>query len=232
MKKFYKILVILILILIIEIAIILMEYYSINNKEAPNFNSKSNVIILIDTTSNYLSLYHDEQLYKTYQIASGKPSTPSPTGTWKVVSKDTWGEGFGGHWMGLNVPWGKYGIHGTRLPNSIGWNSSKGCIRMRNNDIAEVYKLTPYGSTVIIWSGDYGNFGGYLRILKPGAIGADVYQLQMILKNKGYYKGTPNGIYGEYFKDVVHNFQKKNGLLVSDTIGSSFYSKLGIFLMD
>ena len=39
-----------------------------------------------------------------------------------------------GSWLGLNVPWGKFGIHGTLDPHSVGWASSHGCIRMNNDE--------------------------------------------------------------------------------------------------
>lgn len=128
--------------------------------------------------------------------------------------------------------WGKYGIHGTIYPESIGWNSSHGCIRMRNSDVFELYKKIPYGTTVIIKSSCSGNFGSYLRTLKPGMRSSDVYEVQRLLKQKGYYKGTLNGIYGEYMKSAVHKFQKDNKIAVSDNIYTSFYKKLGMLLMD
>ncbi len=60
------------------------------------------------------------------------------------------GGGFGSRWMGLNVPWGgKYGIHGTNQPGSIGFNASAGCIRMRNKDVEELYNLVEYNTTVL-----------------------------------------------------------------------------------
>ena len=37
-----------------------------------------------------------------------------------IINKAGWGEGFGGAWMGLNVPWGTYGIHGTKSPWFVG----------------------------------------------------------------------------------------------------------------
>ena len=43
-----------------------------------------------------------------------------------------------------------YGIHGTIEPDSIGRAESRGCIRMHNHDIAEVYDLLTVGSTVLI----------------------------------------------------------------------------------
>ncbi|MBC7959481.1 MAG: L,D-transpeptidase [Vallitaleaceae bacterium] len=36
------------------------------------------------------------------------------------------------------VPWGKYAIHGTDEPWSIGSSLSKGCIRMYSEDAAEL----------------------------------------------------------------------------------------------
>ena len=52
--------------------------------------------------------------------------------------------------MGLNVPWGKFGIHGTLEPNSVGWASSHGCIRMNNDEVAQLYKIIPIGTKVTI----------------------------------------------------------------------------------
>lgn len=55
-----------------------------------------------------------------------------------------------GSWMGLNVPWGQFGIHGTLDPYSVGWSSSHGCIRMNNNEVVELYKIVPIGTKVTI----------------------------------------------------------------------------------
>ncbi len=233
MSNFKKLLIILTLILIVEAILIYVGYKLLPNRNSFNTNkSKINYVIVVDVSSNNLTVFKDGIQFKIYQVAGGKPSTPSPLGTWKITSKDTWGDGFGGYWMGFNVPWGKFGIHGTLHPTSIGWNSSHGCIRMRNSDVAELYKIIPYGTPVIIWGGPYGNFGECLRVLKPGMIGSDVYQIQIMLQAKGYYKSKPNGIYNDYFKSIVHNFQKQNSLPISDTISSNFYRKLDVHLID
>jgi L,D-transpeptidase ErfK/SrfK len=54
----------------------------------------------------------------------------------------------------LGVRWldlGKsYGIHGTIDPGSIGKAESRGCIRLRNEDVAEVYDMLAVGSEVTI----------------------------------------------------------------------------------
>lgn len=94
--------------------------------------------------------------------------------------------------MGLNVPWGQFGIHGTLDPYSVGWASSHGCIRMNNNDVAELYKTVSYGTKVVIVNGPYGDFGKGFRNLKSGMYGSDVKKIQEKLKDLGFFTGTPN----------------------------------------
>ncbi|HOM01553.1 MAG TPA: L,D-transpeptidase [Acetivibrio sp.] len=60
--------------------------------------------IYINLDELKLYLYKDGALIKTYMVSGGKPETPSPEGTWKIISKSDWGGSFGGSWMGLNVP--------------------------------------------------------------------------------------------------------------------------------
>ncbi|MDD6850571.1 MAG: L,D-transpeptidase [Veillonellaceae bacterium] len=43
--------------------------------------------------------------------------------------------------MSLNTGWDGIGIHGTHDPNSIGTNASEGCIRMYNQDVAELKEI-------------------------------------------------------------------------------------------
>lgn len=92
-----------------------------------------------------------------------------------------------GSWLGLNVPWGKFGIHGTLDPHSLGWASSHGCIRMNNNEVAELYKIVPVGTKVTIVDGIYGPFGRGFRDLKSGMYGADVMEIQKRLKELGFF---------------------------------------------
>jgi lipoprotein-anchoring transpeptidase ErfK/SrfK len=44
----------------------------------------------------------------------------------------------------------QYGIHGTNEPQYIGQQRSRGCVRLRNRDVEELYTITPIGVTVII----------------------------------------------------------------------------------
>lgn len=189
-----------------------------------------NMAILVDLSEERLYLIDKEKniIVKKYIIASGKPDTPSPIGTWKVVGKDRWSGGFGTRWIGLNVPWGKFGIHGTNKPGSIGSEASHGCIRMLNKDVEELYEYVEYGMTVVINAGPNGSFEKGLRTLKPGHRGADVLEVQEKMKEKGYYPGNLDGIYGEGMKFYVMKFRKDNDLLINHDIDKEFYKKLGI----
>jgi lipoprotein-anchoring transpeptidase ErfK/SrfK len=44
----------------------------------------------------------------------------------------------------------QYAIHGTNRPKSIGTYASYGCIRMRNEDIVELYKEVGVGTQVVV----------------------------------------------------------------------------------
>jgi lipoprotein-anchoring transpeptidase ErfK/SrfK len=46
----------------------------------------------------------------------------------------------------------RYRIHGTTEPASIGKAASSGCIRMFNEDVIELYRRTPVGSRVLVYS--------------------------------------------------------------------------------
>lgn len=184
-------------------------------------------LILIQIEEKTLYLFEDEKCIKEYLIASGHPDTPSPIGDWKIVSKGDWGEGFGGRWMGLNVKWGKYGIHGTTREESIGSSASHGCIRMYKKDIKELYDIVPIGTPVIIRNGLFGPFGTGFRNLIPGDRGADVLAVQERLKDLGYFRGYVSGIYGDDLKGAIYKFQKDNNLKIKYTITLPDYNAMG-----
>ncbi len=107
--------------------------------------------ITINVNNHTLTLIHNGIINKVYPVAVGKPSTPTPKGIFKIVNKAmNPGGPFGARWLGLNVPNGDYGIHGTNNPSSIGKDISNGCIRMYNKDVIELYNLVQIGTTVKI----------------------------------------------------------------------------------
>ena len=110
-----------------------------------------NYAITIHVKNRALKLYKDGKLIKSYPIAVGKLSTPTPIGTFKIINKAiNPGGPFGVRWLGLSAPNGHYGIHGTKNPSSIGKSVSNGCIRMYNSDVTQLSDLVPVGTIVRI----------------------------------------------------------------------------------
>lgn len=134
--------------------------------------------------------------------------------------------------FGFNVPWGKFGIHGTTEIYSVGWASSHGCIRMNNKEVAELYNYIPIGTKVTIIDGSYGKFGKGFRNLKSGMYGSDVKIIQEKLKEEGFFYGTPNGIFEENTEEAVKRYCKANNLYERKNIDIELQKSMGFVLID
>ncbi|MDP9175152.1 MAG: L,D-transpeptidase family protein [Planctomycetota bacterium] len=113
----------------------------------------------------------------TYPVGLGRDDS-TPVGTWMiephrklkhptyysprgegVVAADDPKNPLGGFWIGLTGTEGQavgklsYGIHGTIDPESIGKQSSMGCIRLRAEDIAQVFDLLVEGKSIVVVKG-------------------------------------------------------------------------------
>lgn len=109
----------------------------------------SPIEIDINIRAKTLTVYRNGTISREYLVATGKPSTPTPTGTFTIVNKEIDPGGpYGTRWLGLSIK--GYGIHGTNDPSSIGTAASNGCIRMYNEDIESLFNITPVGTTVRI----------------------------------------------------------------------------------
>lgn len=119
--------------------------------------------VFVDKSQNILTLKCNDEIIKTYNVATGTNNS-TPVGTFKIGNKlvnPVWyKEGavvpagspeniLGTRWMGLeDLP--SYGIHGTTEPQSIGKQSTSGCVRMINAEVEELYSLLPIGTEVTI----------------------------------------------------------------------------------
>ncbi len=125
--------------------------------------------IVVDLSDLELSLYDGLKLDRTYPVAAGSPSYPTPQGKWEIIDKaenptwtnpapDGWGKDMplqiaggpdnplGTRALYLNAPGIR--IHGTPASYSIGSYASHGCVRMLMEDVEELYEITPIGTTV------------------------------------------------------------------------------------
>ena len=116
--------------------------------------------IVVSLADRKLALLEGERVVKVYDVAVEKRSTPTPAGEFEVVTRvkdPAWygpkqvvppgkANPLGPRWLGLSVK--GYGIHGTNAPRSIGKSASHGCIRMRNQDVEELFDLVAAGTVV------------------------------------------------------------------------------------
>lgn len=109
----------------------------------------SSRLIKIHKSSRQLELYEGSALLRRFPVAIGKAGTPTPVGRFTIAEKRLNPGGvFGSRWLGLSKP--GYGIHGTSDPSSIGKAISKGCIRMYNYHVEEIFRNVEVGTPVII----------------------------------------------------------------------------------
>ena len=125
--------------------------------------------IVIMRESKQLRYYLDQKLYRTFGVATGQSSYPTPTGSFEIATlqRNPWwypppspwakdedpvppgpGNPLGTRWMGLSEPY--VGIHGTPDAASIGYSASHGCIRMHIPDAEWLFERVKVGTPVFI----------------------------------------------------------------------------------
>jgi lipoprotein-anchoring transpeptidase ErfK/SrfK len=120
------------------------------------------ISILVDKSLNTLTLKVNGEVLKVYNVGTGVEGS-TPVGDFKIINKlenPPWHhEGkivpfgdpeniLGTRWMGFDLK--GYGIHGTWDPGSVGSQSSAGCVRLKNEEVEELYKIVPVGTMVAV----------------------------------------------------------------------------------
>jgi hypothetical protein len=158
----------------------LMQINGIERPELLRAGAKIKVIdgpfnAVIYKNSYTLDLYLQNVYVKTYRVGLGKAEYDTPTGRWLVkqggkLIQPKWTDPdtgkvyvgsapdypLGSRWIALEGLDGKavgrtgFAIHGTKDPQSIGTRSSRGCIRLHNGDVIEVYNLLQEGISEVL----------------------------------------------------------------------------------
>lgn len=127
---------------------------------------KGNVTVLVDKSDYTLTLLLDGHFIKQYPVGTGK-ADKTPEGKFSIDNKlinPVWysPDGIyqfgdpenvlGTRWIGFEDKKGLYGygIHGTTDPDSIGKEMSNGCIRLRNEDVEDLFDYVRSKMTVVI----------------------------------------------------------------------------------
>lgn len=131
--------------------------------------------IVVDTKQKYLYLVLSQGQAMRYGVGVGKDGFGF-TGTYKVSNKREWPdwrppadmiarEKKRGHTLPVHMTGGPlnplgaralylgstlYRIHGTNAPWTIGQSVSSGCIRMRNEDVIDLYERVTVGTNVVV----------------------------------------------------------------------------------
>lgn len=191
------------------------------------------LLVWVELDRKRLIVYRDGESVAVYPIASGARDTPSPVGVFRVTSRfSTELSGFGTRFLGLNVPWGTYGIHGTNRPGSIGRDASHGCIRLLTPDAEALYALVPSGTRVVVEGGSWGPLYGGLRTLREGDRGADVALLQRRLINGGWLRGRADGVFGSATRQAVIRARQALSLETGDKADGPLQKLLGMALFE
>ena len=118
--------------------------------------------IFVDKSQDVLLLKDGDEVLKTYRVSTGENNS-TPVGTFTITSKlidpvwfnrgvvvppDSPANVLGTRWLGFDMP--GYGIHGTIEPQTIGQQITAGCVRMRNEEVEELYSIVPLGTKVTI----------------------------------------------------------------------------------
>jgi hypothetical protein len=118
-------------------------------------------MIDVDKRSLRVRLFDRGRVVFTARIGIGKAATPTPAGKFYIREKfRVHGVPlYGTHAIGTSAyapslsEWpggGVVGLHGTNQPGLIPGRPSHGCIRLKNRDIARLYRLAPRGTPILI----------------------------------------------------------------------------------
>jgi hypothetical protein len=126
-------------------------------------------VIVIRRNSHLLSLYQGVKFVRTLTVSTGRRSSPTPLGRFRIITKarrpwwyppaSAWARGaepippgpgnpLGTRWMGLSAP--EVGIHGTPDAASVGYSRSHGCVRMYRHQAEWLFRRVRIGTPVII----------------------------------------------------------------------------------
>jgi lipoprotein-anchoring transpeptidase ErfK/SrfK len=127
---------------------------------------KGRIRMVVDKNRFNMDVFIEGHFFKRYGVGIGRggntptaitsvsrsmarnPSYTVPE-TGELISPDSPKNPIGTRWIGLDIGRG-FGIHGTIEPESIGKESSNGCIRLKNEDVEELYDYVMVGDEVQI----------------------------------------------------------------------------------
>ena len=214
---------------------------NVNAQEKSTQLSKGQYLI-INSKKNKLGYFEDGVLVKEFSVATGKSSTPTPQGKFKIVNKiknrpyysggipgGSPNNPLGDRWLGLHVgaTYGTtYAIHGNNNASSIGKHVSGGCIRMHNSEIRWLFEQVNVGAYAII---DYSDktfsqiadkYG--VKLESYNELTSNIKNLQSEFKNFSMYEKID--LTNSY--NIIDSLEMANSILNSKKSYLNAYNKL------
>jgi len=142
------------------------QEWAIQSGQLATQSTSQNLWLELNLTRRRLTVYLNNQPLKSYPVAVGKPGWETPVGNFTIkemIRNPDWINPFTGaviragqsrnplgrRWIGFwtdGKDW--IGFHGTPDPQYIGQAVSHGCVRMKNQDIEELFENVAVGTPV------------------------------------------------------------------------------------
>lgn len=142
------------------------EEWAIQSGQIATQSTATDLRLELNLTRRRVTLYLGNQPLSSYPVAVGKPGWETPVGEFTIkemIRDPDWANPFDGRIMRAGHPrnplgrrwigfWtdGKdwIGFHGTPDPQYVGQAVSHGCVRMKNQDIEELFEKVALGTPV------------------------------------------------------------------------------------
>ncbi|MDJ0619614.1 MAG: L,D-transpeptidase [Calothrix sp. MO_192.B10] len=111
--------------------------------------------IVIDLSQQRLYAWQGRRLIYSFRISTGKRSTPTPRGRFRIRSKHRYNRMRGRGYDIPNVPYAMYfyrgyAIHGAFWHNRFGTPVSHGCVNLRVHHARRLFRWATHGTTVLV----------------------------------------------------------------------------------
>lgn len=128
--------------------------------------------IIVNKETNLLAFIDEGKIQRVYRVGTGKNMDLTPEGEFTITvkaknpyyrKKDIKGGAednpLGTRWIGfdaLDTDGRTYGIHGNNNPDTVGKYVSRGCVRMYEEEVQQLFDRVPIGTKVLIVKTDEG----------------------------------------------------------------------------
>jgi len=211
----------------------LLEKFSANTSQF--FKTSSSKRIEVNLTTQRMKLYEGNEEVREFVVSTGKSTTSTPTGNFKIYSKSVMiYSKIASCWLPFWASFtsnGLYGFHeipickkGRKGLDELGKPVSMGCIRLGLNDSEEFYKWINIGTTVRIYGQEQSEEEKEVKMppekegewcynfttnMSQGQSGTRIKNLHLALENEEILESSDGEYFGSKTREAVIVFQER-----------------------